>query len=113
MTTDIQPITKSEKDHGMSHSPRPRKTLVKAQPGLYVTVGPAGDENGASNAKHQSESLEALFKQLGMSEPGKSDPCEREWEGRDKDGQVIWKSPKLENPLRAARFRADELVFVE
>lgn len=90
----------------MAHSPPPRKTLVEAQLGLYFSVGPAGDEYEASNAKRQTESfqvLEALFKERGMSELGKSDPsvsddfrllpfelCECEWEGRDEDGQAVY-----------------------
>lgn len=90
----------------MTHSTPPRKTLVEAQLGLYFTVGPDGDEHEASNAKRQTESfraLEALFKERGLSELGKSDPsvsddfrflpfelCECEWEGREEDDQVVY-----------------------
>lgn len=106
MTTDMQPTTKPNKDHAMTHSPHPRKTLVETQLGLFFAVGPAGDENAKSNTRRQSESfgaLEALLKERGMSELGKPDPsvsddfrflpfelCECEFDEREEGGQAVY-----------------------
>lgn len=90
----------------MTQSLHPKKTLVEAQLGLYIAVGPAAGVDELTNPDRHNQGyqeLSKLFRDRGLQELGRTDPgvsesfrfvpfelADCEWDGQELDGQAVY-----------------------